>query len=26
VAAEGISCDDDGNPKTEDECHIDDPL
>ena len=26
VAAEGISCDDDGNPKTEDECHMDDPL
>jgi hypothetical protein len=26
VAAEGISCDDDGNPKTEDECHIDNPL
>lgn len=26
VATEGISCDDDGNPKTEDECHIDDPL
>ena len=26
VAAEGISCEDDGNPKTEDECSRDDPL
>jgi ABC-type amino acid transport substrate-binding protein len=26
VAAEGVSCDDDGDPKTEDECHMDDPL
>ena len=26
VASEGVSCDDDGNPKTEDECHMDDPL
>jgi len=26
VAAEGISCDDDGNPRTEDECYRDEPL
>lgn len=26
VAAEGISCEDDGDPKTEDECHRDEPL
>jgi|GEM_PF-779877 len=26
VAAENIICDDDGNPKTEDECHTTDPL
>jgi len=26
VAAEGISCEDDGDPKTEDECRMDDPL
>ena len=26
VATEGITCEDDGNPKTEDECFKDDPL
>ncbi|MBT8422580.1 MAG: hypothetical protein HKN56_10595 [Gammaproteobacteria bacterium] len=26
VAAEGITCKDDGNPRTEDECHRDEPL
>ena len=26
VAKEGITCEDDGNPKTEDKCRLDDPL
>ena len=26
VAKEGITCEDDGNPKTEDKCSLDDPL